>query len=92
MTQEQVKDIQKKAKLYHDVLNNDEFLNDCFTSLGATDRLQILVEAGINLEKEYKQWLKMRDEVWEGENDYEDNRPSVSEKAYEQLLRENTNG
>ena len=43
-------------KLYEEILNTESFLNDLFTSLGATDKVSVLEKAGFNLEEEYKKW------------------------------------
>jgi len=43
-------------KLYEEILNNESFLNDLFTSLGATDKVSILEKSGFILEKEYARW------------------------------------
>ena len=43
-------------KIYEEILNNDSFLNDLFTSMGATDKVSILEEAGFDLEFQYKKW------------------------------------
>jgi hypothetical protein len=42
--------------IYEEILNNDSFLNDLFTSEEATTRVSILEKAGFNLEEEYKKW------------------------------------
>jgi len=43
-------------KLYEEILNNESFLNDLFTSLDATDKVSVLEKAGFDLEKEYAKW------------------------------------
>lgn len=46
----------ENAELYNEILGNDSFLNDLFTSLGATDKVSILRTAGFDLEKEFAKW------------------------------------
>ncbi len=48
--------LQLDNKLYEEILSNDSFLNDLWTSLGATDKVSILEKAGFNLEDEFKKW------------------------------------
>ena len=47
---------------YDAMLSDDRFINDLFTSMGATDRLMTLFQAGFDLEAEYAEYQKQYEE------------------------------
>ncbi len=52
---------------YELIINNEQFLNDCWNTFGASDKYSVLEKAGFNLTEEFKKFEK---ENREG-NDYE---------------------
>ena len=52
---------------YELIINNEQFLNDCWDTLGVTDKYSVLEKSGFNMVEEFKKFEK---EYREG-NDYE---------------------
>lgn len=79
-------------KLYNKILDNESFLNDLFTSLGATDKVSILKTAGFDLEEEYAKWEESK-EMDEDDDSGERTIDDIRADKYEgQIINRNSNG
>ena len=47
-------ELERRAELYDDIINDTGFLNDLFLELGATDKVNVLEKAGFNLVEEWR--------------------------------------
>lgn len=55
-TREIQKRADRKAELYDEILNDESFLNDFLTSLGATDKVNVIQQGGWDIYEEFEKY------------------------------------